>query len=193
MPNALLRPDDLQEEMLLGTVAAGVQAVVQMLVVDGMVPDVQLHHGGRPLPLDAHDHVGVVAADVAVEDVAVGVDEVVVMLQAEVFEDFIDGLRHRAIEFRALHRFKRTNFLVSPPFLGGRLIHIQSAAKNLTLVQLFSSNFSNQYFKNCNNIIFRTATIIMSCQSLGTFVSLCTNDFIKGFYQNLDLHYVVIN
>ena len=41
-----------------------------------------------------------------------GVDEVVVVLEAEVLEDLVHRLRHRAVELGTLHRFVRADLLV---------------------------------------------------------------------------------
>ena len=41
-----------------------------------------------------------------------GVDEVVVVLEAEVLEDLVHRLRHRAVEFGALHRLVWADLLV---------------------------------------------------------------------------------
>ena len=70
------------------------------------------HHCRSPFPLNAHDHVGVVTAYVTVEDVSVRIDEMVMVLQTKMFEDFVHWSRFRTVEFRALYRFVRANFLV---------------------------------------------------------------------------------
>ena len=41
-----------------------------------------------------------------------GVDEVVVVLEAEVLEDLVHRLRHRAVELGTLHRLVRADLLV---------------------------------------------------------------------------------
>ncbi len=76
------------------------------------ISQLQLHHGRGPLPLYTHDHVGVVAADVAVEVVPVCVDEVVVVLHPEVAKDLTHGLQHSTVELGTLDRLERTDFLV---------------------------------------------------------------------------------
>ena len=41
-----------------------------------------------------------------------GVDEVMVVLEAEVLEDLVHRLRHRAVELGTLHRLVRADLLV---------------------------------------------------------------------------------
>ena len=55
--------------------------------------------------------------DIPVEDVAVCIDEVVVVLQPEVFEDLVHGLRHAAVKLWALDWLVRANLLVVPSVL----------------------------------------------------------------------------
>ena len=50
--------------------------------------------------------------DVSVKDAPVGVDKVMVVLEPEMFEDFVHWLFHRTIKLRALNRFERTHLLV---------------------------------------------------------------------------------
>ena len=100
-----------QEEMLCSTNVARFRCIL-----------FDFHHGGRPFPLHSHNHVGVVAADITVEDAAVRIDEMVMMFQPEMLEDLVHWTRFVAIEFGALDRLEGANlFMISPMFVGHRL------------------------------------------------------------------------
>ena len=100
-----------QEEMLCSTNVARFRCIL-----------FDFHHGGRPFPLHSHNHVGVVAADITVEDAAVRIDEMVMMFQPEMLEDLVHRPRFVAIEFGALDRFEGANlFMISAMFVGHRL------------------------------------------------------------------------
>ena len=73
---------------------------------------VYFHHGRRPLSLNPHNHVRVITANVTVEDIAVSIDKVMVMLKSKMLENLIHWTRFRTVEFRTLHRFIGTNFFM---------------------------------------------------------------------------------
>ena len=97
----------------------------EMLSSSSRLVFLNFHHCRSPFPFDAHDHVRVVTAYVPVEDVSVCIDEMVVMFQTKVFEDFVHWSRFRTVEFRALYWFVRANFLVVPSILKSKeILHL---------------------------------------------------------------------